>query len=72
MFYAAMPPVVKHALAHRDDFVLGDLPAAETRLHHLVLASAGAALAVETDHAPQLPLTPIESRIKVTHTRMDG
>lgn len=71
-FYDAMLPVVKDALAHLDGFALGDMPAAETRLYHLVLASAEAALAVEVYHAPQLPLAPTESRFKVTHMHMDG
>lgn len=71
-FYAAMLPLVTDALAHLDGFPLGDMPPAETRLYHLVLASAEAALAVEVYRAPQLPLAPSESRFKVTHVNMDG
>ena len=70
IFYDAMLPIVERALNYLDGFTLGDMPAAETRLYHLVLASAEAALAVEIYHAPRLPLAPIDSRFKVTHVHM--
>lgn len=69
-FYDAMLNVTEAALAHLDKFPLGAMPPAETRLFHLVLAGAEAALAVEVYCAPQLPLAPTESRFKVTHTHM--
>ena len=71
-FYNALLPVTEDALAHLDGFELNALPAAETRLFHLLLAGAEAALAVEVYGAPQLPLAPSESRFKVTHVHMGG
>lgn len=71
-FYDAMLPVAERALAHLDEFDLDTMPAAETRLYHLMLACAEAALAVEVYHAPRLPLAPSESRFKVTHVHMGG
>lgn len=71
-FYDAMLPVVERALTYLDGFTLGAMPAPETRLYHLVLASAEAALAVEVYRAPRLPLAPAESRFKVTHMHMGG
>ena len=71
-FYDSILPVVEKALAHLDGFALSDMPAAEIRLYHLVLASAEAALAVEVYRAQQLPLAPTESRFKVTHMHMGG
>lgn len=72
VFYAAMLPVVEQALAHLDEFDLESLPASETRLYHLLLACAEAALAVEVYRAPRLPLAPSESRFRVTHMHMGG
>jgi len=69
-FYDTMLKVTDSALAHLDQFELGAMPPAETRLFHLVLAGAEAALAVEVYRAPQLPLAPSESRFKVTHMHM--
>lgn len=69
-FYDTMLTVTDRALAHLDRFELGAMPPAETRLFHLVLAGAEAALAVEVYRAPQLPLAPTESRFKVTHMHM--
>ena len=71
-FYDAMLPIIERALAHLDEFDLESMPAAETRLYHLVLACAEAALAVEVYHAPRLPLAPSESRFRVTHVHMGG
>ena len=71
-FYDAMLPVVERALIYLDRFTLGAMPVPETRLYHLVLASAEAALAVEVYRAPRLPLAPAESRFKVTHMHMGG
>ncbi len=71
-FYDALLPVTEQALAHLDTFDLRALPAAETRLFHLLLAGAEAGLAVEVYGAPQLPLAPNQSRFKVTHTHMGG
>jgi hypothetical protein len=67
-FYDTMLTVTEGALAYLDQFELGAMPPSETRLFHLVLAGAEAALAVEVYRAPQLPLAPTESRVKVTHT----
>ena len=69
-FYDTMLTVTDRALGHLDQFELGAMPPAETRLFHLVLAGAEAALAVEVYRAPQLPLAPSESRFKVTHMHM--
>jgi hypothetical protein len=71
-FYDAMLPRVEQALEHLDRFALDDMPPHETRLYHLVLASAEAALSVEVYGAPRLPLAPEESRFKVTHVHMGG
>ena len=71
-FYDALLPVIENALAHLDKFELNALPPAETRLFHLVLAGAEAALAVEVYRAPQLPLAPTESRFEVNHVHMGG
>lgn len=69
-FYDAMLPVAEHALAHLDEYHLGGLPPAELRLYYLLLASAEASLAVEVYRAPRLPLSPSESRFRVTHHHM--
>lgn len=71
-FYEAVLPLAERALVHLDEFDLEAMPAAETRLYHLMLACAEASLAVEVYRAPRLPLAPSESRFKVTHTHMGG
>jgi hypothetical protein len=69
-FYDAVLPLAERALAHLDEYDPCEMPPAERRLYHLLLASTEAALAVEVYHAPRLPLSPTESRFKVTHHHM--
>ena len=71
-FYDAMLPLIEAALAHLDQFPLGQLPPAEEALYHLVLAAGEAAVSVEIYGAPKLPLAPDASRVKMYYANMDG
>jgi hypothetical protein len=62
--------MVEQALAYLDQYEIDAMPPEALRLHHLLLASAEASLAVEVYRAPRLPLSPSQSRFKVTHHHM--
>lgn len=63
--YEAVQPRAEAALVHLESFPLDALPAAETRLMHLLFALTQAAMAVEMHGAPKVPHAPLPIPVRV-------
>ena len=63
--YDAVQRRAEEALVHLEQFPLDALPAAETRLMHLLFALTQAAMAVEMHGVPKVPQAPLPIPVRV-------